>query len=147
MCAVCGMRLQDRLSHMDHSPRHGGTFFMAPDGVHHLEGALFGREFQVYSYDEYTRPIDAASASAAGFARAADQQKEWPLELARCTTGEYLAAEIDPAVAFPIRVKIRVTYAGAHEPSVYDFDFDQPPTSVSMIDSNAAGSPPSPRLQ
>ena len=37
---VFAMRLQDRLAHLDHSPRHAGTFFMAPDGVHHLEGHL-----------------------------------------------------------------------------------------------------------
>lgn len=115
---------------------------MAPDGVHHLEGALFGREFRLYSYDEYTRPIDAIAASAAGFARATGESREWPLELSRCPTGEYSAAQIDPAVAFPIRVKIRVTYAGAHEPSVYDFDFDQSEARVSITDSNVTGAPP-----
>lgn len=138
-CSVCGMRLQDRLSHMDHSPRHGGVFFMAPDGVHHLEGALSGREFRLYSYDEYTRPIDAASASAAGVVRLAGGVTEWPLELARVATGEYLTGQIDPAVSFPIRIKIRVTYAGGHEPSVYDFDFEE---QASLVRENPASETP-----
>ena len=42
MCPIDGgQRLVQRLAalpHEDHTPKHGGTFFMAPDNWHHVEG-------------------------------------------------------------------------------------------------------------
>ena len=46
------------MPHMDHEPRHGGHFFMAANRHYHLEG-VYSKEcgFELYLYDEYTRPI------------------------------------------------------------------------------------------
>ena len=44
--------------HTDHSPKHGGAFFMTANGSYHVEGTLTGREFRLYLYDSFTRPLD-----------------------------------------------------------------------------------------
>lgn len=47
-----------KMAHADHTPKHGGTFFMASNNKHHLEG-VYSKEcgFQLYIYNEYTEPI------------------------------------------------------------------------------------------
>ncbi len=47
-----------KLAHMDHTPKHGGVFFMAPNKIHHIEG-VYSKEcgFQLYIYNEFTQPI------------------------------------------------------------------------------------------
>src|ERR1700733_3640287 len=45
-------------AHMDHKPKHGGTFFMSLDNLHHLEGVLLPPgTFRVYLYDDHTKPL------------------------------------------------------------------------------------------
>ena len=46
-------------AHMDHSPLHGGQFFMASNMYHHLEGALPAPGvFRLYVYDDFKEPVD-----------------------------------------------------------------------------------------
>ena len=56
-------RLVQRLAplpHEDHSPKHGGIFFMAPDNWHHIEGVYPGDgRIAVYVYDNYSQPMSA----------------------------------------------------------------------------------------
>ena len=46
-------------AHMEHEAKVGGTFFMAPNKMHHLE-ATYSKEcgFQLYLYNAFPRPIN-----------------------------------------------------------------------------------------
>jgi len=47
-------------AHGNHSPQHGGMFFMASDNWHHVEGTYPGAGlFRVYVYDDYSKPLPA----------------------------------------------------------------------------------------
>ena len=56
---TCGVVDAAPGAHMDHSPRHGGTVFMAPDGFHHIEGTYpEPGVFRIYATDNYREPVD-----------------------------------------------------------------------------------------
>jgi hypothetical protein len=99
------------MAHGDHNPRHGGILFMAPNGYHHLEGALEeDREFRVYLYDDFTRAIPAE-----GFeARAGDE----PMALS--SDGSFLRAKLEPS-GDPVEVVLHLRFPGETEEARFDF--------------------------
>jgi hypothetical protein len=101
------------MAHGDHNPRHGGILFMAPNGFHHLEGALGAdSEFRVYLYDDFTRAIPAA-----GFeARAGDE----PMGVS--SDGSFLAAKLVPS-GDPVEVVLHLKFPGGTEEARFDFIF------------------------
>ncbi len=126
-CPKCGMDLQDVNSHQDHSAKHGGTFFMAPDKKHHLEGTLSGNgEFRIYFYDEFTKPIPAGKFTAKGTAWTNGKDNITPLTLTVGTNKEWLTGPVNNSAAFPMRIKIFIDFKDGNEPQVFDFDFDGP---------------------
>lgn len=130
MCSVCGMKLQDIDSHMDHKPKHGGVFFMAPDQTHHLEGTISEKgEFRIYFYNEYTKPIKADKFSAKGHARNAGNDDEKPLALSVEPGRAFLRGNVDGSVKFPLTLKIFIDFKDGQEPQVFDFDFMEPSKS------------------
>ena len=59
---TCGVVDAAAGAHMDHSPRHGGTVFMAPDSFHHIEGTYpEPGVFRLYASDNYRKPVDVGS--------------------------------------------------------------------------------------
>ena len=56
---TCGVVDAAPGAHMDHSPRHGGTVFMAPDSFHHIEGTYpEAGTFRLYATNNYREPVD-----------------------------------------------------------------------------------------
>ena len=59
MMLTCGVVDAAPGAHMDHSPRHGGRVFMAPDSFHHIEGTYPEPGiFRLYATDNYREPVD-----------------------------------------------------------------------------------------
>ena len=59
---TCGVVDAAAGAHMDHSSRHGGTVFMAPDSFHHIEGTYpEPGVFRLYASDNYREPVDVSS--------------------------------------------------------------------------------------
>lgn len=126
-CPKCGMALAELMAHADHSAKHGGTFFMAPDKKHHLEGTVSDKkEFRVYFYDEYTKHIPAGKFTVEGTAWTSGKDNQKPLKMTSGPEKEFLTGRVDTSVAFPMRVKIFIDFKDGNEPQVFDFDFDVP---------------------
>lgn len=114
-------------AHMDHSPLHGGQFFMAANQYHHVEGALpTPGEFHLYFYDDFKKPIDPRNfAGRVVFEEWDTEKKEWletsyPLTLGEPGT-ESLRADIPKQL--PGEFFAAVWLAG--EEGRYDFYFEE----------------------
>ncbi len=126
-CPACGMALRSvREAHGDHSPKHGGILFMAPDGWHHLEGVLSSmREFRLYLYNDFTRPIPASP-----FARRSWVEVTTPtgesarLPLVDAREGQYLRAALPADLLLPLDVELHLLFDGRSEPERFDFRFE-----------------------
>lgn len=66
------------LAHGDHQSRYGGTFYMAPNGIHHLE-LLYSEQCgaQVVLYNAYTQELHAAK-QLQGMVRVIPDDEEQP---------------------------------------------------------------------
>jgi len=125
-CPKCNMKLQDPLSHLDHSPKHGGVFFMAPDQKHHLEGTISEKgEFCIHFYDEYTKPISAERFTAEATARSAGKDDGKPLTMRLAPDKTILVGQVDPTFRFPLGIKIFIDFKDGERPQVFDFDFTE----------------------
>ena len=105
------------MAHGDHNPRHGGILFMAPNGYHHLEGALEeDGEFCLYLYDDFTRPLVVE-----GFQARAG---EVPMEAS--ADGSFLSVKLerfDPME--PVEVVLHLRLPQEMEEARFDFIFSR----------------------
>ena len=120
------------MEHSDHSPKHGGTFFMASDNWHHLEGVLASAtEFRVYLYDNFTKPISAKDYAGTAEvirqdAKGDDLGKSLKLTLQPSPDGSYLTVAIPPEYVAPLAFTTHVTLQKGEKPSLFSFSFDKP---------------------
>jgi len=119
-------------AHGDHNPKHGGTFFMAPDNWHHLEGTYpaAGR-FRIYVYDDYSKPLSVAEArkvrgrvvtKEAFDARTGTTRELASARLVLAPNGAFFEARIEP-LALPARMTAKIAFRSGDKESRFDFTF------------------------
>lgn len=115
-----------RRRHADHTPKHGGQFFMAADGFHHLEGTRPARDlFRVHLYDDATLPIDASGFAAEVVTRGGTPSGPIPLEPRR--EGGFLEARLRGPVGKSIELRLTIGLGapgGEKRRETFDFVFD-----------------------
>lgn len=131
-CSICHMALVESTSvrpHQDHNPKHGGTFFMAPDNWHHLEGTYpEDGVFRIYVYDNFSEPIDAKNFTGRAVLEEefdADTKQIRELEaypLLPSPDGEYLEAEVG-SEALPREITAKIQFDPDGELDRFDFVF------------------------
>lgn len=133
-CPACKMDLTEpKSAHADHAPKHGGIFFMAPNRWHHLEGVMASeREFRLYMYNNFTKPIPAQPFLEGSFIEVMNldaNRREFgkPARLTFEKAEEaYLRAVLPEGFKFPLNVNARVKFEGQEKPLLFNFTFDAP---------------------
>ena len=97
---------------------------MAPDNMHHLEGALVGGvEFRVYFYDEFTKPIPAKNFTVRAEIRYSDRDEVKAIRMERGPTSDFLAGKLPGGEKPPIHIKLFIDFRDGAGAQVFDFDF------------------------
>ena len=131
-------------AHGDHNPRHGGSFFMAQDQWHHLEGTYpQAGLFRAFFYDNYTQPMAPSNftgriVTREEFDYTAKVNKElesFPLRLSK--DGKTLEAALKnvkpPTKEAPVTMvmKVRLTKDGPEQSFTFAFvEYSKEPTSA-----------------
>ena len=101
------------MEHTDHVPKHGGAFFMASDGWHHIECALTPlRELKIYMYDNYTKPHPGDHKATVQFAKTGEKLNASPVYL-KTDNGYVLTLDLPKDLDLPVDVTARVAFANA----------------------------------
>jgi len=122
-------------AHGNHNPQHGGQFFMAADYWHHLEGTyLPSGVFRLHLYDDFTKPLTVAQASAiTADLVMKDPQSGTDKTIPLVRSGRYLQATIGK-LAFPAAMYARVQFKPGGPKNRFDFTFEsyskEPPAAT-----------------
>lgn len=122
-------------AHMDHSPLHGGQFFMAANQYHHVEGALPSPGvFRIYVYDDFKKPIDPRNfAGRVVFEEWNEDKQVWvesSYPMAYGVPGtDYLEAQIPESLLTDFYAALWL----AGEESRYDFYFEAVSTEPDAV--------------
>ena len=126
---TCGVIDAAPGAHMDHTPRHGGIVFMAPDSFHHIEGAYpEPGVFRLYATDNYRDPVDVTlwmgrTVLEEEYDEATDEFREVvAFPLLPSPDGSYLEAEVGD-IAAPTEVTAKVQFVEDFPEERFDFIF------------------------
>ncbi len=139
----CGVVDAAAGAHMDHTPQHGGTVFMAPDGFHHIEGVYpEPGVFRLYATDNYRAGVDVTSwAGRAVTEEEYDEKTDEFVEVAAVDLrpspdGAYLEARV-PGSGETTEVTAKVIFEEGFPAERFDFVF----ASVSSVAADASKTP------
>jgi hypothetical protein len=115
---------------MDHKSKHGGTFFMALDNKHHLEGILVPPgTFRVYLYDDHTKPLKVEETrQASGTVQIGESDDAPKIDLTPGKKKETLEASLGNGVKFPVTLTLLLHLPGMDpdaKPELFNFTFLQ----------------------
>lgn len=115
--------------HSNHTPQHGGIFFMALDYKHHLEGVLLEPgTFKVYLYDAYTKPLPVDKVSmASGTLQIGDANDAPIIPLVVAKDRQTLQADLSKQVKLPVNITLSLRFPDSKpdaRPEVFTFHFD-----------------------
>lgn len=118
----------DAGAHRDHNPKHGGTFFMALDNKHHLEGVLLPPGiFCVYLYDAHTQPLGHAELhQSSGTVQWGDSDGAPETPLRVDDDAHRLEAVLGQEVEFPVTLTLLLRLPGSPpdaKPELFTFPF------------------------
>ena len=126
---TCGVVDAAPGAHMDHTPRHGGIVFMAPDSFHHLEGTYSEPGvFRLYVTDNFREPVNVSvfsgrAVTEESYVAATDEFREvTAFELVSSAEGAYLEASVE-ALQMPADVIAKVVFEAGFPEERFDFIF------------------------
>ena len=140
---TCGVVDAAAGAHMDHTPRHGGTVFMAPDSFHHIEGTYpEPGVFRLYATDNYRAGVDMTDW--AGRAVTDEEYDEdtdefvevTAFDLVLASSGEYLEARV-PGGGGPMEVTAMVIFQSDFPAERFDFIFAELSSTDSAVAAEA----------
>jgi hypothetical protein len=114
--------------HSNHTPQHGGVFFMALDNEHHLEGVLLkSNVFKVYLYDAFTKPLPSSEVQQAiGNVQMGESESAPRIPLFVGKDGHTLEAAMSKNLRLPVTITLSLHFqdsAPNARPEVFTFPF------------------------
>lgn len=115
-------------AHMDHRPRYGGAFFMAPDKIHHLEGVFSEKcGFRLVFFNAFTKHIRAQRFRA--FIKVVPDKQHEP-EIMRFLSpngeGTVMHADIGNSVTKPFGIELYVKFPESDDPQLFNIRVSAP---------------------
>ena len=140
---TCGVIDAAPGAHMDHSSRHGGIVFMAPDSFHHIEGTYPEQGvFRLYATNNYRDPVDVTSWSGRvvlqeDYDDATDEFIEVvAFDLVPSSNGEYLEALVGDLTP-PTDIIAKVIFVSDFPEERFDFIFSDYSIGLDITDATA----------
>ncbi len=137
---TCGVVDAAPGAHMDHTPRHGGRVFMAPDSFHHIEGAYSeAGTFRLYATNNYREPVDVRLwmgrvVLSEEYDPVSDEFEELlSFPLLPSPDGSYLEAEVGK-LPFPADITTKIQLVEDFPEDRFDFIFTEFSGEIAVAD-------------